>query len=783
MRGLSILIMIFILTINKSYCQTERAIKEADKKFANFAFVDAREVYLEVVKSGYKSENIYKKLGDSYYFNNDLLNALPWFENLYNFQKKIEPEYLFRYAMALKSNKRYEAAEKILQEYYLATDPNFNNDKRNDLKNINDIIALNKNKFSIEKIAINSVNSDYSPSYYGSSLVFSSNRKDKSKSSQKIHKWNNEPFSDLYMVLIKKDNILDSKVERFSEEINSLYHESSATFTNDANTIYFTRNNFNNNKYKVNSNGVNLLKIFVSTKNKEGKWRIPVELPFNSNEYSCAHPALSPDEKKLYFSSDMPGTIGMSDIFVVDINGDGSYGIPRNLGNKINTAARESYPFISKKNQLFFSSDGHNGLGGFDLFVTELKNDEVVNEIINLGSPINSTTDDISLILDTDDNTGFFSSNRKDAFGSDDIYSFKLSSALVSSCKQYLSGVVVDKNSKNRLNNVTVQLFEDNLQLVKTITTNEKGEYAFDLDCNKQYNIRFSYQDFQTSEKTINADSQFEKKIKYDVALQKGKLLGRESITYGDDLSKYLELDPIYFDFDKTNIRPDAAVELQKVISFLKINKTIKVDIRSHTDSQGERAYNLKLSGQRALSTLNYFIKNGIERSRLKARGYGDTQLVNDCVYGTVCSEEDHQLNRRSEFIVVSDNEDASFENASIINNVSENRNKATNSVMKNDNVISLSNSLISSNEYYDFTGSNLIYSVQVGALIKPDNASFNNIKVPIFNYKYQDGFTRFFSGTFINVKDAQDYKTTLTKKGITNLFVVKLKGNQILPL
>lgn len=792
-------IVVFILLLqtqaysqNKDKATNDKAIKEADKKFDAFSYVDAREVYLDVAKSGYKSENLFKKLGDSYYLNNELSNSLEWYEKLYNFQKNIGPEYLFRYSMALKSVKKYDEANKILQEYHLELNPNYDVNNQSKKSTQQQLMALNRGKFTTEKTSINSEYSDYSPAYYGSNLVFSSNRKNKEKSDQLNHNWNNQPFSDLYMVVLKKDNQLDNKIERFSDIINSPYHESSPVFTKDGKTMYFTRNNYTNNKYKTSLEGVTLLKIYKSTKGDDGNWQEPIALSFNSDEYSCAHPALSVDENKLYFSSDMTGTLGMSDLYVVDIKSDGSYGTPENMGDQINTMGRESYPYISNKNQLFFSSDGYDsGLGGFDVYVTDLKDYITVSEIINLGTPINSSTDDISFIIDTKDNTGFFASNRNNVSGSDDIYSFKLASNLISACKQDINGNIKDISTKKSINNVTVTLLDINLNLLQTTTTNSAGEFKFKVDCNTQYIIRTLFDDYEITEKTVLTDFEHGKINQINIPIQHGDLLGKSTAKEGDDLAKTLQLDPIYFDFDQSYIRPDAEVELQKIISYLRKNKNISIDVRSHTDSQGSSDYNLKLSQKRAVSTMDYFVKKGISQSRLKGKGYGDTRLVNKCRHGVICSEDEHQLNRRSEFIVFGSNNNTSDiidtnetyieEPVAVIsaknNNVA--KNDSTEQIVVNKSDTASSNLLDNKNNEYDFTSTKEIYTVQIGALSNPTSDTYVYDGVNVFNYRFSDGFVRYFSGIFNNMANAQAYKEELIIKGLSGIFVVKLKGDK----
>lgn len=790
MKDIKLAFVIFNISfLSFSQIDNEKALKNADKKFDNFAYVDAREIYLEVAKSGYKSESLFKKLGDSYYFNNELSKSLEWYQALYDYQKKLEPDYLFRYAMALKSVERYEEADKVLNKYHKAIDPNYDGSKKTNLQTPKEILELNSDKSIIAKTSINSEFSDYAPAYYESKIVFASSRKNQDKVKQTKTSWNNQPFSDLYVANLKNSNELDSKVERMEDIINSPYHEASPVFTKDGKTIFFTRNNYTNNKFKQSSKGVNLVKLYRAKKGEDGKWQKPEELAFNSDEYSIAHPALSVDEKKLFFSSDMPGTLGMSDIFVVDIYEDGSFGTPSNLGDKINTPGRESYPFISNKNQLFFSSDGHGGLGGYDILVTELRNNKIYGEIVNVGVPINSPTDDFSLILDSEDNTGFFSSNRADGSGSDDIYSFSISEDFVTSCKQHIKGYITDDVYNEEQKNVKVQLLDDKLKVINSTTTNDEGLYKFDVDCNTQYTIRVADENYINSEKPMFSDSQYEKNITQNLSVKKGKNLGKTKAKFGDDIGKTLQLEPIYFDFDKDNIRPDAEVELQKVISFLKKNKDVFLDIRSHTDSFGEREYNIKLSTKRAESTIDYLAKNGISKSRLSGRGYGDTQLVNDCVHGVNCSDEEHQLNRRSEFIInnkisripnnysVQDttNDKTKSEDTNITEpNVKISNDKVKKANNQNDDDIERPKSFRITS--YDFNSKNKVYTVQLVAVKDTNNIKFD-IDDTMYQHTYSDGITRVFSGTFKTKNQAEAHKQSLLEKGFTDVFTIALQG------
>ncbi|MHA7058636.1 TolB family protein [Aquimarina sp. M1] len=306
----------------------------------------------------------------------------------------------------------------------VAVQPNITkNPKESDVDHsLSDNTAIVPNaseNFLIKPLSINSENSDYAPSFYKGELVFASSRNSKSLTVI-LQENTNEPFSDLYTT---SKNIPDKEISKLKGAVNTKFHESSATFSPDGKTVYFTRNNYSERKFKRNTKGCVLLKIYKADYNN-GKWKNVKELPFNSNEYSTAHPALSPDGKFLYFASDMPGSYGKSDIYVVAIHKDGSYGTPQNLGSLINSAGRETFPYISDKGTLFFTSDGHVGFGGLDIFMV-LPDTDKGWQIYNMGAPINSSKDDFTFIINEENMMGYFASNRSGGKGSDDIYGFK----------------------------------------------------------------------------------------------------------------------------------------------------------------------------------------------------------------------------------------------------------------------------------------------------------------------------------------------------------------------
>jgi len=480
-------------------------------------------------------------------------------------------------------------------------------------------------------------------------LTFASNRSKRS-ATRRLHDWNEQPFLDLYQVNIvsEKENNTVSKMPKI---INTKYHESTAVYTKDGNTFYFTRNNYTNKEYRQDDAGTNKLKLYRATR-ENNKWKVE-ELPFNSDQYSVAHPALSVDEKTLYFASDMPGGKGQSDLYKVAIKGT-EFGAPKNLGDKINTESRETFPFISKDNKIYFSSDGHVGLGGLDVFVAVIDATDSFGQVFNLGLPINSPKDDFTFIINETIGTGYFASNRENGKGDDDIYSFTRTEKIISKCNQTIEGVVLDEQTSAPIPNAKVILLDDDNNMIEQTFAKDDGSFMFSLNCNTQYSIRGSKEGYSTAEKSFGTTNELGKVIKKTLFLKKGNPLEKPIVApVGSDLVQILGLNPIYFDLDKDFIRGDAEIELRKVIAVMKLYPTMKIDVRSHTDSRSDDNYNMNLSNRRAKSTIQYLVTNGINANRISGKGYGETQHVNRCSNGIPCSEYEHQLNRRSEFIII----------------------------------------------------------------------------------------------------------------------------------
>ena len=629
------------------FAQPEKELEKANEMYKNFSYVDAIKIYERIAQKGFVNQEMLQSLGNAYYYNAEYKKALPWYEQLFQEGKyKVKPEYYYRYAQTLKSVGDYTQADKMMAKFVELTNAN---DTRAALfeenKDYQTVIKNNSGRFQLNNASVNTENSEYGTAFYGDKIVFAG-ATDARKAKRGVSQWTGESFYDLYEAE-HFDQKLGSR-KPFSSSINTQFNESTPVFTKDGNTMYFTRNNYVNRKLGSDIENTILLKILRATKDKNGNWGDIVEVPFNSDQYNVAHPALSPDEKYLYFASDMPGSFGNSDIFRVEILGDNQYGTPENLGNIINTAGRESFPYISKDNVLYYSSDGIPGLGGLDIFAVKFNPDGSTSKPVNIGMPGNSADDDFCFVFNSDSKIGFLTSNRPGGKGKDDIYSFHEDKPLLFSCQKNIKGIVKDAKTKAVIADAKVILSDKVMKEVSTDLSKTDGTFTFEkVNCNdSHYYLRGEKEKYETAEVNVTVGKD---EVVYEILLNPRQV----AIKKGMDLAKVFEIKEIKFDYNKANIRPDAEVELTKIVEVMREYPKMKIDIRSHTDSRGADSYNLKLSDRRAKATLEWIVKQGIDRKRLKAKGYGETRLVNGCSNGVPCTEEEHQENRRSEFIVV----------------------------------------------------------------------------------------------------------------------------------
>ena len=631
-----------VLLLGNIFAQERRLVK-GNKEYEEYSFSPAIDIYKKVLDKGYVNSDLLQKLGNSYYFNANYEEAEKIYKQLIEtYGSEVGPEYFFRYAQTLKTLGDYTNGDSIMARFADMTSNDLRSKILKTAKDYKEEIARNSGRYELDLFEYNSKYSDFAPAFYKEGLIFSSDR-DTGNLARYRHTWNSKDFLDIYKV--NADSSSRNTVVKMNM-VNSRLHESTSVATKDGNTIYFTRNNFIDGKSTKDDEGVVRLKIFRIIW-KDGQWSNLEELPFNSDGYSVAHPALSLDEKTLYFASDMPDSKGESDIYKVIINEDGTFGLPENLGLPINTEARETFPFVSSENILYFSSDGHPGLGGLDIFGIKIKNGGFTRSVLNVGEPVNSKWDDFSYIIKEHNKRGYFASNRAEGMGADDIYGFLENRPLIFECLQPITGTVRDKISNKVLVGATVKVInEDNEEILSAITDN-RGNYTLSCDCNQGNFVRAQTQGYMPAEEYL--------------PISKGKAtiidfyLEREIIKagFGDDLAKLLQLSTIYFDFGKYNVRTDAEIEIQKVIAAMEKYPSLKIKANSHTDSRGRDSFNLWLSQKRAEATVNYMILQGISSERLKGEGFGETRLVNECDDGVKCTSAEHQLNRRSEFIIL----------------------------------------------------------------------------------------------------------------------------------
>ncbi len=638
--------LIILLGLSYTASAQIKREKKADKEFEQTAYINAIDVYKRIADKGYVNTSILENLADAYYFNGKFADANKWYTELFdgNYNdkdlSKITSEYYYRYAQTLKSVGEYTKANTVMDQFVQLE----KNDSRAALyeKNKDYLkgIENRSDRFELKPLSINSSYSDYGATILGDDLIFTSARATENASPKEIHSWTNESFTTLYSSKILSNGTFEKPV-LFDKKMDSHVNEATAVFTKDGNTMYFTRNNAKSNgRSKQNKQDVSVLKIFKSTKQENGSWGDAISLSINSDNYNTAHPALTPDEKWLYFVSDRPGSKGQSDLYRVGLLDQGQLGPVENLGDVINTAGRETFPFISSNYELYFSSNGHPGLGGLDVFVSKIYPNGTFGPVVNMGEPINSGYDDFAFYFDPKTKKGFVSSNRSSI---DDIYF-----VAEKPCQGILEGKVFDKDSNEVLANVELIITDAMYQKKEVVYSDANGKYVSSLaDCNSKYRIATVFGGYNTVEVSaiINPN---DKTTVLNIGIEKTE----KEIGLNDDLFKKLKLEPIYFDFDKSTIRPDAAIELMKIVEVMKQYPTMIIDVRSHTDSRGNAAYNLALSDRRAKSTVAWMIKQGISKDRLTYKGYGESDLLNNCKKGVPCTAAEHQLNRRSEFII-----------------------------------------------------------------------------------------------------------------------------------
>ncbi len=612
---------VFISTISVKAQDSQTAW--ADKLFKRFEYLDASKEYLKLVGTGIKQNYIYNQLAESYYNMFNTTEAIKWYA--LSLTQPQEAETYFKYAQMLKAAGRYEESNAQMAIFASKNPKDIRAILFNENPNYIPKLLSKQKEFNLLPVTINSQYTDFGPKLTNDNvLYFSSSR----KISKKKTGWKEESYLDVYQANLLENDSLTAPIE--VEDINTIWHDGPACVSADGNTIYFSRDSRVIDDYEDIKNiktKFSQMYLFKATK-VNNKWSEVKQLPFNNKTYSISNPSISADGKTLYFNSNMPGGFGGNDIWKVDVSEGDVYGTPVNLGSKINTEGNEQFPSITEDNVLYFSSDSRQGLGGLDIYFINLNKSE---NALNLGKPVNSEKDDFSFSFNTKRNLGFFSSNREE---SDDLYIAKPICNVETTIRvtNAVSGIILE--------GAKVAILDDKKNIIETKTSDVNGNVDFILECNTEYSLQVTKDGYESGV--------------FSIAKNKGgKLIVPAPLNPIEVIIKPTEivLNPIYFEFNKSNITQEGAFELDKLVQVMKANDKLVIFAKSHTDNRGSDVYNLNLSDRRAKSTVQYILSKGIASGRITGKGFGESEPKVDCK--EICTEEEHAQNRRSEFLIM----------------------------------------------------------------------------------------------------------------------------------
>lgn len=636
MKNIRLLIIAFVLISTSTFGQTAKQ-KRAERQFDSFSFVKAINTYEKLIDTSFNQHYAMRKLADAYIMLRQPDKALPIYEKVVQ-QENVPSEYFLYYAQTLRANGEYEASKEWIKKY---RDAGNKEDSRvkSFFKNedLASAIFNAKEKNTLKKVNFNTKFNDFGAVDLNDNIVFTSSR-DEGVSVKRLYAWDQQPLLDLYQV--SSDNGTVESTIKVEGDVNTIHHDGPASFSVDGTKMYFSRNNFLNDKKTEDEKGIMHVGIYTAEL-VNGRWTNVKASNLNNPNYIVYHPSISKDGKKLYFASDMDGGFGGTDIYVSDVNADGSFGTPQNLGSVVNTEGNEAFPFIhQEEDALYFSSDGHVGFGLMDVFASVKDENGAIVNVINLGEPINSKKDDFAYYLSDDGFKGYISSNRKGGVGGDDIYAFTRIPPLT------LNGQIFDAVNNEPVEGAKVILARENGEELAYFITGVDGAYSHLIPRDEKFVLKGSKEKYQNVEQKFSSFGlEKEKEIIVDLNIALAPI---------EDVVILADLETIYFDLDKSNIRPDAALELDKVVALMMKYPEMVIRLESHTDSRADDQYNMNLSNRRAKSTYEYIISKGIETARItKYEGFGESQLVNKCSNGVKCSEAEHQLNRRTEFIII----------------------------------------------------------------------------------------------------------------------------------
>lgn len=636
----------------------QSALRKANKYYDNYEYALALQEYQEVVQKRAPDTETARRMADAYRLTRQTQLAENWYSKVVAMPGR-DPMNLFYYAEALRSNGKYAEAK---GQYMLwGEEMPDKAEQAQERIQASEIAARWMGQPAVAKVeplqVLNYANfSDFSPMQYGNKgIIFTSDRgvqagKDKTA----VYGWTGRPFLQLFTAEQDVQGKWGNPTA-LEDVINAEYHNATAAAAEDGKTLYFTRTHIVTRKTNVNTDPtswvkapgpadkehLNRLEIFTAEK-KDGTWGNIKPFEYNKvEEYSVGHPALTPDEKIMYFTSDMPGGAGETDIYYTVRRADGSWGEPVNAGLTINTPGRESFPYVDASGKLYFASDGHIGMGGLDIFSAEGAQGKW-RAVRNLGFPVNSPKNDYGIMFTEPGEQGLLSSNRDAENGTDDIYSFTI---LQKPVVLAITTLERKQNAQKRtvqeaLPETRVVVAQEEIADSTIVTTNLSGKYFMDGRKGSNYNFTGAKEGY------LNVQAVAQVPVDAPDTVEVALLFDRNV------LEKAIVLENIYYDLDKWDIRTDAAKELDKLVLLLQSNPEIGIELSSHTDSRESQNYNQVLSEKRAQAAVDYIASKGIDKSRLMPKGYGKTRLVNGCGDGVQCSEEEHQLNRRTEFTI-----------------------------------------------------------------------------------------------------------------------------------
>ena len=595
--------------------------KVADKLFDRYEYVDAAKEYLKLAESSKADNYVYKQLAESYYNVFNTKEAVKWYAKVV--EQKQDAETYYKYAQMLKAEGNFKEADKQMQQF-AQLQPNDQRAKSflskpnylPELKGQSKLYDVTKSDISSDKSDFGAVLTNDNNFYFSSAR----------NTSRRNNGWNEEPYLDIYKATYNANGTISDALA--VESLNTKWHDGPVSITKDGTTIYYGSESFNEKEYvKDKEKKAKFGKIFLYKASKEGdKWGNIKPLPFNNKEFSVRNPSISKDGKTLYFSSNMPGGFGGEDIWKVSVNGD-EFGTPENLGAKVNTEANESFPFVTDENVLFFSSNGKTGFGGLDVFMMDLNKG---TNPINVGEPVNTSKDDFAFTFNSAKKVGFFSSNRD---GVDNIYKAD------PVCNVQVLVKVKDAKSGMAIDGATVVLVDEKQKTVSNQTTLANGESSTGVLCYTSYSAQVSKQGYESGVFEVAKGENSQVVVEALLNPIMPIITEREVI-----------LQPIYFEFNKSNITAEGAAELDKLVAVMNEYPTMVIFAKSHTDSRGSDKYNINLSDRRAKSTVQYLISKGISKERISGQGFGEIEPKVPC---NPCTEQEHAQNRRSEFLIV----------------------------------------------------------------------------------------------------------------------------------